>query len=148
MDAPLLDIIRKILLATIIILVCSFGLFPKITSSQSELQPEEKVVDPLFEKIAECESHFDLKAKNPNSSASGEFQITKGTWESYGKRLWGDDWVLKDKFSTDNRELAWYIYTEYGTNDWEADKKSYDCWKGEIPNAIYVHKKISTATSL
>lgn len=102
-----------------------------------------KHTDPLFERIAYCES-FDkalgrnnLEAQNSTTTAGGEFQFLDGTWKYYGQKLWGDEWVNKNKKSTDNRELAWYVYTHYGTSDWEADPKSYNCWKGEIPNAIY-----------
>lgn len=107
--------------------------------SYEEIIPQvvEEIKDPLFERIAECESGFRLNAKNPNSSASGEFQFIKSTWEFYGRKYWGDDWINKDVFSEDNRELAWYVYTHYGTRDWEADPKSYNCWKSEIPNATH-----------
>lgn len=96
--------------------------------------------DPLFEKIGWCESKHQLDAQNPHTTAGGEFQFLDGTWKYYGQKLWGDEWVNKDKKSLDNRELAWFVYTNYGTKDWEADPKSYECWKVEIPNAT--HKNI------
>ena len=101
--------------------------------------PDQKVMpyDPLFEKIGWCESKNILDAQNPYTTAGGEFQFLDGTWKYYGQKLWGDEWVNKDKKSLDNRELAWFVYTNYGTKDWEADPKSYECWKVEIPNAIY-----------
>ena len=97
----------------------------------------QRVHDPLFEKIGYCESENNLKAKNPNSSASGEFQWLNSSWKYYAQRYWGDEWVHKDIFSQDNRELSWYVYTHYGTKDWQADSASYDCWKSEIPNGMY-----------
>ena len=87
-----------------------------------------------FERIARCESYDaklgrnDLQAKNPKSSAKGEFQFIKSTWKHYAMELWGKDWVNKDILSEDNRELAWYVYMKYGTKDWEADPKSKACW--------------------
>lgn len=103
-----------------------------------KIQPEwERVRDPLFEKIAECESNHNLLAKNPYSSASGAYQFIKKSWLYYGKKYWGDNLETKDIFSEDNIELAWWIYTTKGTKDWESDPKSYNCWKGEIPNATH-----------
>ena len=97
----------------------------------------KEYTDPLFEEIGRCESDHVLTAENPGSTASGEYQFLDGTWQGYGKRLWGDEWVNKDKKSLDSRELAWYVYTHYGTSDWEADPKSYNCWKHKIPEAKY-----------
>lgn len=94
--------------------------------------------DPLFNKIGYCESHNIPTAKNPHSTAKGRYQFLDGTWKWYAPQLWGDDWVNKDVFNyTDNTNLAWFVYTNYGTGDWEADPKSYNCWKSEIPNAKY-----------
>ena len=107
----------------------------------NEVLPEEVTlsgpIDPLFEKMGYCESKHVLTAKNPGSTAKGEFQFLDGTWKYYGQKLWGDDWVNKDVLSTDNRELAWYVYTNFGTRDWESDPASYNCWKSEIPNATH-----------
>lgn len=109
----------------------------------SDINGWQKFTDPLFEKIGYCESYDrvlgknNLLANNPNSTADGEFQFLNGTWKYHGQKLWGEDWVNKNKYSTDNRELAWYVYTHFGTSDWEADPKSYNCWKDEIPNAVY-----------
>ena len=110
----------------------------ELTSHIAEAETQEQpTTDPLFEEIGRCESRHKLDAKNPNSSASGEFQFIKSTWEGYAPMLWGDDWINKDIFSEDNRELAWFVYTHYGTFDWEADPKSYNCWKHKIPEGIY-----------
>lgn len=132
----MIKIIFKVLIILSIILA---GFFLRIRPSMAEA-PYEPVHDPLFEKIADCESKNDLQAKNPYSTASGEFQFLTRSWKYYGQKLWGEQWVNKDIFSTDNRDLAWYVYTNYGTRDWEADRKSYDCWKSAIPLAT--HKDI------
>lgn len=79
----------------------------------------------VFNRIALCESGGDLRAKNKYSTASGEFQFTWGTWHRYGIELWGDDFYVKNIWSEDNRELAWYVYTKYGTRDWESSRS---CW--------------------
>lgn len=82
--------------------------------------------DSLISAIATCESNNDPKAKNKHSTASGRFQFLKGTWEYYGKKLWGDDWIKKDVFSyEDNTELATWVINTYGTHDWDESKF---CW--------------------
>lgn len=131
-------IILYVIFALVILL--GFGFWSSNTvaapqTAEAETLPiQEKIVevDPLFEMIAHCES-FDAKlgknnlhAKNPTSSASGEFQFLAGSWYYYGKQLWGDDFYSKNIWTTDNRELAWYVYKKYGTRDWNASK---ECWK-------------------
>lgn len=108
------------------------------TLSEREEVLEKQKEDPLFNKIGICESKDDPVAKNPYSSAKGRFQFLDGTWKWYAPKLWGDDWVNKNVLSyQDNTDLAWFVYTNFGTGDWEADPKSYECWKSEIPNGIY-----------
>lgn len=102
------------------------------------LEIEKQDSDPLFNKIGYCESKNIATAKNPGSTAKGRFQFLDGTWKWYAPKLWGADWINKDPYNyQDNTDLAWFVYTNYGTSDWEADPKSYNCWKSEIPNAIY-----------
>lgn len=113
--------------------------FKAIAEPSDSITPIVEVmpIDPLFEKIAWCESKHDLDAQNSYTTAGGEFQFLDGTWKYYGQKYWGEQWVSKDKYSLNNRELAWYVYTTYGTQDWEADPKSHNCWKVEIPNATH-----------
>ncbi len=79
-----------------------------------------------FNRIGSCESNGDLHAKNKGSSASGEFQFLNATWFHYGKELWGEAFYSKNIWSSDNRELAWYVYNKYGTHDWDASKTCWD----------------------
>jgi hypothetical protein len=82
-----------------------------------------------MQNIAMCESgdrQFNddgTVVKNPNSPATGRFQIMsslhRATAESLGMNI--DTWE-------GNTEYAMYLYTENGTTDWEADPKSYECW--------------------
>lgn len=88
-------------------------------------------VSPLLYEIGRCESGHNLKAKNPNSSAKGEYQFIKSSWKHYGLELWGEDWINKDIFSKDNEELAIYVFNKYGTKDWLESKS---CWS-KIKNA-------------
>lgn len=84
------------------------------------------VLPPVLEKIAVCESQNFPMAKNASSTASGRFQFIKSSWEYYGKKLWGDDWIKKDILDwDDNTELALYVYGKNGTKDWLA---SASCW--------------------
>ncbi len=120
--------VRKILILCLLATLL-FLLFFKTSAQADSIALETPIIhkhsDPLFEEIGWCESRGKLDAKNPNSSASGEFQWTKSSWAYYGKQLLGNDFYSKDIFSTDNRELAWYVYSKYGTKDWLASKA---CW--------------------
>lgn len=59
--------------------------------------------------IAECESQFDPLAQNKNSTASGVYQFTKGTWWAYCE---GDVFNYKDNidcfFKLYNRFPSWW----------------------------------------
>ncbi len=76
-------------------------------------------------KVAFCESGngcaapLDEKAKNPLSSASGIFQITKGTWE--GAKCKGDIFTAKD-----NIDCAVKIYADSGLTPWEASRSGWE----------------------
>jgi hypothetical protein len=79
-----------------------------------------------FERIAWCESRNKPWAKNPNSTASGRYQFIESSWEGYAQELWGDQWVLHDKWDyTDSTILAAYVFGRNGTSDWLA---SSPCW--------------------
>lgn len=73
-------------------------------------------------KIASCESHLDPNAKNPleGSTASGLFQIIKGTWKGY------TDAPHSEAFNEDkNIEVAKKLFDKRGTQPWDASKS---CW--------------------
>lgn len=85
-----------------------------------------KYDDPLFNKIAQCESEFNPVVENKICCAGGVFQITNRSWEYYGPMLWGDDFLTKKKLSAvDNIELARFMYERNGTRDWNESKH---CW--------------------
>lgn len=66
-----------------------------------------------------------MHAKNPYSSASGQYQFINSSWYKYGKELWGEKFYEKNIWTSDNAELAWYVYNKYGTSDWSS---SSGCW--------------------
>lgn len=91
-----------------------------------DIKPVAETLPPILEKIAWCESRNIATAKNPHSTASGRFQFLNGSWNYYGKKLWGDDLIKKDKLNyQDSTELALYVYKLNGTKDWLASVK---CW--------------------
>lgn len=84
-----------------------------------------KVNASLAYKIADCESDFNPKNKNPRSTASGVFQFLRGSWNYYGTQLWGS-MKGKDVFNAEqNIELAMYVMSKRGTVDWNASRY---CW--------------------
>lgn len=89
-------------------------------------KPSQVAQNNLFNKIAICESNDGKNNRNSTSTAAGRFQFLSGTWKWYGKELWGDDIENKDVMDyNDNTELAWYVFSTYGTKDWNASK---GCW--------------------
>ena len=65
-------------------------------------------------KVAKCESGFNPSAKNSSSSASGVFQIIRGTWNAYarpGESVWN---------ARDNIRVAYRI--------WKASNQSWRQW--------------------
>lgn len=66
----------------------------------------------LVRDIVSCESGYDEKAKNPNSSAKGLMQVIDGTWEYFNCQ--GD--VLD---AEDNLVCGMKILSESGKHHWE-----------------------------
>jgi hypothetical protein len=73
---------------------------------------------PVMVRIARAESGFDPAQKNKSSSASGLFQIVKGTWR--GHHCVGDVFDPED-----NIACARKIYEANGTVDWNASKHNW-----------------------
>ena len=107
---------------------------PTVEESLPVILPKPLTVDekilaafpdaPIMLRIAYCESGngciapINPQAKNPNSSASGVFQILKGTWIDYG--CTGD--VLDED---DNIACARKIYDRSGFTPWNASRSSW-----------------------
>ncbi len=71
--------------------------------------------DPVMVRIAWAESRMRPEAKNPASTASGVFQILRGTWAGY--ECTGDPFN-----ASDNIACAKKIYEKEGTRPWNASK--------------------------
>ena len=76
-----------------------------------ELGRDNKTITTMI-RIAQKESSMNPKAKNPNSTASGLFQITSGTW--YSNDCVGDKWDFED-----NIRCAYEIQGYRGFQPWE-----------------------------
>ncbi len=81
----------------------------------------------LLKKIVKAESGNNEKAANGTSSARGCFQFIIGTWEEYGRRLWGDDFYEKNRYNPEhNVELASWMIGELGElSHWDASKHNW-----------------------
>jgi hypothetical protein len=86
----------------------------------------QKAIPSVLERIAICESRNVATAKNPASSASGRFQITRGSWEAYGTLLWGSTKGHEVFNYQDNTDLAVFMYEKEGTSPW---RDSAYCWE-------------------
>lgn len=63
-------------------------------------------------RIADCESSFDPKAKNPKSSASGLYQFTTRTWNWLGykdKDVFDPYWNTIAFMKNYNKHKRWWI---------------------------------------
>ena len=52
-------------------------------------------------RVARCESRLDPNAKNPTSSATGLFQIVRGTWNAYADPGWSPTDPLHNTMTAD-----------------------------------------------
>jgi hypothetical protein len=100
---------------------------PKVLTVKEKVQLEFSDA-PVMVRIANAESKFITNAKNPNSSASGVFQILRGTWNGNDRdiacRLLGDFDVMK--FNADaNIACARILYRTSGTTPWNSSKTNW-----------------------
>ena len=86
-----------------------------------------KIDENLLMRIAICEDtnlEPTLKNPEPNSTATGIFQWTIGSWRHYSKIYWGDMTDYRKDYKK-NIELAGLVMRDYGLKDWEASRQ---CW--------------------
>lgn len=72
----------------------------------------------VMQKIAKCESTYRADAKNKYSTASGVYQIIRGTWNSNSCQ--GDVFNAQS-----NITCGWNLYFSRGTNPWNSSRA---CW--------------------
>lgn len=70
-------------------------------------------------RIARAESNFKSRAKNPNSTASGIFQIIYGTWNSNNCQGNAFNFV-------NNIDCAWEIQSHRGFQPWVSSSKGWN----------------------
>ena len=92
---------------------------PPVPLTPLQMIEKEFADAPIMVHIARAENRgFDPKAKNPNSSASGLFQILRSTWISEG--------CVGEVFSpSDNIACARILYNRYGTRPWNESKHNW-----------------------
>lgn len=90
---------------------------PPAPTVQDVVQYEFRDI-PVMVRIANAESSFDPSAKNASSTATGLFQIVKGTWALYGC-------TGERTNAQDNIACAKKIYASEGTAPWVS---SQDKW--------------------
>ena len=80
-----------------------------------------------WERIINCESGGDPKAKNPSSSASGLFQFIDSTWRAYG----GSEFAPTAREATAEQQyiVAERAYADAGLRPWYASRS---CWEGKV----------------
>jgi len=79
----------------------------------------------LVYRIIDCESGFDLYARNPSSTAKSYFQFLSSTWKSTMKRMKEPE--NSSVFDPENQIKAGiWLLSKDGTRHWLA---SQSCWK-------------------
>lgn len=108
----------------------------------SEPEPEVKITDcytaaevmgkkhqapvELMKRIIKSESGNQNTAANRSSTARGCAQWILGSWETYGKKLWGEDFYQKNIYApADNVELLAWTIANYGTSPWDASRHNW-----------------------
>lgn len=87
---------------------------------------EYQAPEDLMQRIMRSESGNVHTAENKSSTATGCFQWIIGSWRLYGKELWKEEFYGKNVYNpSDNVELAAYVISKYGTDDWNASRHSW-----------------------
>jgi len=84
----------------------------KSLANKYELDPDTML------RIAIAESRLEVEAKNPNSTATGLFQILEGTWDYFN--CTGDR-----ETALDNAKCAMIIAKTSGLQHWNSSKNSW-----------------------
>jgi hypothetical protein len=92
-------------------------------SASKVMSKKYSVPEELMNKIIKAESGNNPLVENKVSTATGCSQWILGSWRSYGKMLWGDEFHSKNIYSPkDNVELLAWTIANYGTSPWDASR--------------------------
>ena len=95
-------------------------------SASQVMSKKYSVPEELLNKIIKAESGNNPLVENKVSTATGCSQWILGSWRSYGKMLWGEDFHSKNIYSPkDNVELLAWTIANYGTSPWDASRASW-----------------------
>lgn len=95
-------------------------------SASQVMSKKYSVPEELMNKIIKAESGNNPLVENKVSTATGCSQWILGSWRSYGKMLWGDEFHSKNIYSPkDNVELLAWTIANYGTSPWDASRASW-----------------------
>lgn len=95
-------------------------------SASKVMSKKYSVPEELMNKIIKAESGNNPLVENKVSTATGCSQWILGSWRSYGKMLWGDEFHSKNIYSPkDNVELLAWTIANYGTSPWDASRSSW-----------------------
>lgn len=97
------------------------------TPAHATVFPSDDGWDSVSGAIATCESGNNPRARNPGSSASGAWQLLKGTWASVGGLLFAP---TAAQATYDQQAMAARrLYARDGLNPWAASRS---CWSHRI----------------
>lgn len=90
--------------------------------------------DSVRDAIAKCESNFNLRAANPESTASGKYQLLDSTWRTVGGLLFGRR--ARDATAEEQEITAERLYNQSGTTPWNSSRSCWRRWLGKmVPGA-------------
>ena len=105
---------------------------PAEASRSEVLTPKPRVtIPPTLRKIRWCESRDNYRAQNRRSSASGAYQILRGTWASWSKAYGRDVGATRYRRAKDappyvQDVVAVRAFQKQGTRPWAASRR---CWR-------------------
>lgn len=78
-------------------------------------------------RIIGAESEFIPEAANAICCAEGLFQITDGSWKTYAPKVFGDDWVNRNKLDIDdNFQVGAWMYYNEGNHHWDESRSVWE----------------------
>ena len=107
----------------VLMLVTPAAAYACPVATTTKASPAKPSVTKLLADIMKCESNNRNVRNTQGSSASGYYQITKGTWQDHGGREYAPEAIKASK--AEQTVVAKRILAKRGTQPWNASKK---CW--------------------